>query len=648
MATLPAYRRRGLGAAVDGGARGRRARARRRHGVPLGCGRGRGPDVRVRGLPARRHRRRSRAGARLELPPPEHAPPAQEDPRGEAEERQRDERAEHRHRHREQRHAQRSSRPPRRRAPGLPSPSVVADDVSRVAPVRSSGSRSRPRRRATTASVQCRKGSTSTTEEAISTAPAHARGLPGEGVERVVEEGHEVGRDLERRRRRASRPSAAGLSSDSKPPASSRWPLSAAALSTASGTNSRRPAAALRPTPTRTPMSVSLPTRSMRTPSRSAPAGTGACSIVPRRPASKREERRMATKKDFTEEEWETLRRGATGAGMMVSISDRSFFDSFKEAGALARHLGKARKGGDSELVRELSEGRGTGFGVTDSADEVERETLGRSAHRVEAAAGEGPGRAGELPRLRAGAGALGRRGGRRRRRGGACDGGRRSARRWKKRRTSLKRLGCGAAWPAARRSGPRPGDRRPPVGAVRSRPAPTPAALLRRHGGRRRCARRRCARGRDARAVRGSFRPTPSAATSTSCVPYPAPSAATERQRARAVRLLARIRSATRLWPTSADAERAGFATTPARRRPRRLVVAYLHAEHRRNSNDRRYLDPLRPEALDLRERPRPAAHPRRRRCSACRAASSGRRRAGRSRAGTRTRSACAGSGAA
>ena len=84
----------------------------------------------------------------------------------------------------------------------------------------------------------------------------------------------------------------------------------------------------------------------------------------------------MATKKDFTEEEWETLRRGATGAGMMVSISDRSFFDSFKEAGALARHLGKARKGGDSELVRELSEGRGTGFGVTDSADEVERETL--------------------------------------------------------------------------------------------------------------------------------------------------------------------------------------------------------------------------------------------------------------------------------
>ena len=84
----------------------------------------------------------------------------------------------------------------------------------------------------------------------------------------------------------------------------------------------------------------------------------------------------MATKQDFTEQEWETLRRGVTGAGMLVSLSDRSFFDSFKEAGALARHLGEARKGGDSELVRELAEGRGTGFGITDKPDEIERETL--------------------------------------------------------------------------------------------------------------------------------------------------------------------------------------------------------------------------------------------------------------------------------
>ena len=84
----------------------------------------------------------------------------------------------------------------------------------------------------------------------------------------------------------------------------------------------------------------------------------------------------MATKEDFTEQEWETLRKGVTGPAVLVALSDRSFFDSFKEAGALARHLNEARKGGDSELVRELAEGRGTGFGVTESPDVIERETL--------------------------------------------------------------------------------------------------------------------------------------------------------------------------------------------------------------------------------------------------------------------------------
>jgi hypothetical protein len=84
----------------------------------------------------------------------------------------------------------------------------------------------------------------------------------------------------------------------------------------------------------------------------------------------------MASKADFTDEEWEQLRRGVTGAGLYVSLADRSFFDTFKEAGALAKHLREARGGSESELIRELAEGRGTGFGVTASPDEVERGTL--------------------------------------------------------------------------------------------------------------------------------------------------------------------------------------------------------------------------------------------------------------------------------
>ncbi len=84
----------------------------------------------------------------------------------------------------------------------------------------------------------------------------------------------------------------------------------------------------------------------------------------------------MAGKADFTEQEWETLHKGVTGAGLLVSVSDRSFFDSFKEAGALAKHLAGARKDSSSQVVRELAETRGTGFGVTSSPAEIESETL--------------------------------------------------------------------------------------------------------------------------------------------------------------------------------------------------------------------------------------------------------------------------------
>jgi hypothetical protein len=83
----------------------------------------------------------------------------------------------------------------------------------------------------------------------------------------------------------------------------------------------------------------------------------------------------MAGKADFTEDEWEQLRKGATGAGLLVSASDRSFFDTFREAASLAKHLAGARDD-DSQLVRELSAERGTGFGLTAKPKEVETETV--------------------------------------------------------------------------------------------------------------------------------------------------------------------------------------------------------------------------------------------------------------------------------
>jgi hypothetical protein len=84
----------------------------------------------------------------------------------------------------------------------------------------------------------------------------------------------------------------------------------------------------------------------------------------------------MATKSDFTEQEWEALQKGATGAGLLVSLSDRGFFDTFKEAGALAKHVAQAKQNNSSELVRELADVHGTGFGLASSPDKVEQETI--------------------------------------------------------------------------------------------------------------------------------------------------------------------------------------------------------------------------------------------------------------------------------
>jgi len=84
----------------------------------------------------------------------------------------------------------------------------------------------------------------------------------------------------------------------------------------------------------------------------------------------------MAKKADFTEQEWESLQRGVVGAGLLVSLSDRSFFDTFKEAGALGKHVAQARQSSSSELVRELADVHGSRFGVTASPEKVESETL--------------------------------------------------------------------------------------------------------------------------------------------------------------------------------------------------------------------------------------------------------------------------------
>jgi hypothetical protein len=96
----------------------------------------------------------------------------------------------------------------------------------------------------------------------------------------------------------------------------------------------------------------------------------------------------MATRTDFTDEEWKAMQEGITGAGMYVALVDRGFFDSFKEANALAHHLREAHEHSDSVLVRDLATGHDRPFGVSSSPEEIEQgtvATLGQAVAVLEA-----------------------------------------------------------------------------------------------------------------------------------------------------------------------------------------------------------------------------------------------------------------------
>ena len=64
----------------------------------------------------------------------------------------------------------------------------------------------------------------------------------------------------------------------------------------------------------------------------------------------------MAGKADFTPEEWTTLQRGATGAGLLVSLAHRDFTDGFGEASAMA--VADRRMREEMRVILDLRYGR--------------------------------------------------------------------------------------------------------------------------------------------------------------------------------------------------------------------------------------------------------------------------------------------------
>lgn len=83
----------------------------------------------------------------------------------------------------------------------------------------------------------------------------------------------------------------------------------------------------------------------------------------------------MATKADFDEQEWDAIQKGLTGAGMLVSLADRDFTDSFGEAKALAKFVGEHHASSDSALIRDIAAVHGSGFGFGTNPQELETGT---------------------------------------------------------------------------------------------------------------------------------------------------------------------------------------------------------------------------------------------------------------------------------
>jgi hypothetical protein len=99
----------------------------------------------------------------------------------------------------------------------------------------------------------------------------------------------------------------------------------------------------------------------------------------------------VATRTDFTDEEWKAMQTGITGAGLFVAAVDPGFFDSFREANALAQHLRDAHERSDSALIRELAAGHDRPFGLTASPAEIEQSTLAALQHAVSALEAKAP-----------------------------------------------------------------------------------------------------------------------------------------------------------------------------------------------------------------------------------------------------------------
>jgi hypothetical protein len=99
----------------------------------------------------------------------------------------------------------------------------------------------------------------------------------------------------------------------------------------------------------------------------------------------------VATKADFTADEWDSLHVGVTGAGMLVSLSDRDLSDSFGESTAMAKYMAGQATTGPTQLIRQIAAVHGTGFGMIASPEKVSAMTMAALASSVAVLSAKAP-----------------------------------------------------------------------------------------------------------------------------------------------------------------------------------------------------------------------------------------------------------------
>ena len=84
----------------------------------------------------------------------------------------------------------------------------------------------------------------------------------------------------------------------------------------------------------------------------------------------------MASKDDFTDEEWQVLENALIGAGIFVSVSEPDFTHTRSESNAIETYVSGQRETGESELVRELANIHVNPYAFNQPSSRIEEETL--------------------------------------------------------------------------------------------------------------------------------------------------------------------------------------------------------------------------------------------------------------------------------